>query len=255
MTQENSQAQSTPETTPVATKKEEQEIVTNPVTKSNTEYLQMRPSAKASEYALGLSQKLDQSRVNIERLQISVNGELVFGMKNGDIERDQTKITDKQADLIKQALNDPTSFDGSMKITQGGKTLLHIKDGKVLIDSVGLVNISAKVELKTPDLEAKQMYERYSKEVKPEGLAKTKETAINALQDGVSRDDVTKMLKSQDAAYQKLVSTSGEQLANKSLDKIVNNALSKVKLSENKQQQVQEKTQTQEKAALNQALM
>ncbi len=165
-------------------------------------------------------------------------------MKNGDLDRKQTNISDKQAELIKQALNDPTSFEGSMKITQGSKVLLHIKDGKVLVDSARLVQQSAKVELNTPDLNAKQMYQKYSEGVKHEGLAKTKQTAINAFQDGVNREDVTRMLRTEDDGYKKLVSSAGEQLANKSLNQIVNSAIAKTKIKDNVQhkQIQQEKT-------------
>ena len=164
-------------------KKKEEQIKPQPIKKSASE--QLGHSAKAEEYALTLSQKLDLSRINIDRLQIKINDQVVFSMKNGDLDRKQTNISDKQAEMIKQALKDPGSFEGSMKITQGGKTLLHIKDGKVLIDSARLVEESAKVELNTPDPDTKEMYQKYSENVKNKGLAKTKQTAVNAFEDGV----------------------------------------------------------------------
>ncbi len=170
-------------------------------------------------------------------------------MKNGDLDRKQTNISDKQAELIKQALDDPTSFEGSMKITQGSKVLLHIKDGKVLVDSARLVQQSAKVELNTPDLNAKQMYQKYSEGVKHEGLAKTKQTAMNAFQDGVNRKDVTRMLRTEDDGYKKLVSSAGEQLANKSLNQIVNSAIAQSKINSQAQSQSQSKQIQEEKTA------
>ena len=221
---------------------EEKKIPPQPIKKEWGFQPKFGHSAKAEEYALSLATKLDQSGINIDRLNISINGQTVFAMRNGYIDQGRTKISDQQAELMKQALSDPASFQGSMKITQGSKTLLHIKDGKVLIDKVRLVEQSAKVELDTPEPETKQMYERYSQDVKSEGLNKTRETAKNALQDGISREDVTTMLKAQDAGYKMLQKTSGEQLANKSLNKIVTNAISKVKISDNskKQQEIKQ---------------
>ena len=228
-------------------KKEEEQINPQPIKKSESKYL--GHSAKAEEYALTLSQQLDQSRINIDRLQIKINDQVVFGMNNGDLDRKQTNISDKQAEMIKQALNDPSSFEGSMKITQGSKVLLHIKDGKVLVDSARLVQQSAKVELNTPDLSAKQMYQQYSEGVNHEGLAKTKQTAINAFQDGVNREDVTRMLRTEDDGYKKLVSSAGEQLANKSLNQIVNSAIAQSKINSQAQSQSQSKQIQEEKTA------
>ncbi len=228
----------------VESQKEQEPIKPQPSHKNQAESEYPRYSAKAEEYALSLSQKLDQSNINIDRLQIKINDQIIFGMKNGDLDRKQTNISDKQAELIKQALNDPTSFEGSMKITQGSKVLLHIKDGKVLVDSARLVQQSAKVELNTPDLSAKQMYQQYSEGVNHEGLAKTKQTAMNAFQDGVSREDVTRILRTEDEGYKKLVSSAGEQLANKSLNQIVNSAIAKTKIKDNVQQQQVQKEKT-----------
>ncbi|MDJ0647129.1 MAG: hypothetical protein QNJ60_00345 [Xenococcaceae cyanobacterium MO_188.B19] len=235
MSQEKGQESST--NSAVKLKKEESEITPQPIKKESESQLNLGHSAKAEEYALSLASKLDQSGINIDRLEISINRRTVFGMKNGDINQKNTNISDKQADLIKQALKNPASFDGSMKITLGGKTLLHIKDGKVLIDKARLVEQSAKVELDTPDPDAKEMYDRYSKDVKSKGLDKTRETAKNALQDGVSHENVTNMLKSQDSGYIMLTKTNTERLANKSLAQIVTNAQAQVKLSNLKQQQ------------------
>ncbi len=228
-------------------KKEEEKIKPQPIKKSESE--QFAHSAKASEYALTLSQKLDQSRINIDRLQIKINDQVVFGMKNGDLDRKQTNISDQQAELIKQALNDPASFEGSMKITQGSKVLLHIKDGQVLIDSARLVEKSAKVELDVPDPDTKQMYEKYSENVTNKGLAKTKQTAVNAFEDGVSFEDISKMLKAEDPEYKKMLSSSNELKANKSLKQIVNSAIAQAKINSQAKSQSQSKQIQEEKTA------
>ncbi len=224
--------------------KEEEKIIPQPIEKKS-ELQPIGHSAKAEDYALRLSTKLHQSGFNIERFNISINGRTVFGMKNGDIDQSQTNISDKQAELIKQALSDPSSFDGSMKITQGGQTLLHIKDGKVLIDKARLVEDSAKLDLDTPDPQAKKMYEKYSQDVKSKGLDKTRQVAKNALQDGVSFEDVADMLKSQDKGYEALKTINNELTANKSLNRIITSAKAQAKLSSNKSKQQEVK---QEKA-------
>lgn len=225
--------------------KEEEKIIPQPIEKKSEAQPNFGHSAKAEDYALRLSTKLDQSGINIERFNISINGQSVFGMKNGDIDQSKTNISDKQAEQIKEALNDPSSFDGSMKITKGEQTLLHIKDGKVLIDKARLVEDSAKLDLDIPDPQAKKMYEKYSQDVKSKGLDKTRQVAKNALQDGVSFEDVADMLKSQDKGYEALKTINNELTANKSLNRIITSAKAQAKLSSNKSKQQEVK---QEKA-------
>lgn len=188
-----------------------------------------KSNREAEDYALGLVQSLDQRRLNVERLQIDVNGKTVFKMRDGDIDPRNTSISNEHTELIKKALNDPASLKGSVKITQGNQVLLHVKDGRVLIDSAGLSKQSAKVDVKTPDSPSLSSYEKHSKEVKSNGLQATSAIANSALKEGASETQVTEMLKAHDPGYQRLASTQGEAIANRTLQKIVTAAGAKLK--------------------------
>lgn len=192
---------------------------------------------EAEDYALGIVQMLDQRRINVDRLQIDVNGETVFKMRDGDINSRKTSITTEHTELIKKALSDPASLNGSVKITQGNQVLLHVSGGRVLIDSAGLTKQSAKVEVNTPDSPSKVLYERFSKEVNSNGLQATKDTAVNALKAGVKHEQVIDMLKAHDPSYQKLAQSQGEKVAERTFGKLVDDA--EVKLMQEKMPQQQ----------------
>lgn len=191
----------------------EQEIISAP-----------KKSQEAEDYALGLVQMLDQRRINVDRLQIDVNGKTIFKMRDGDIDQSKTSINNEHAELIKKALSDPASLNGSVKITQGNNVLLHVKDGRVLIDSAGITKQSAKVEVKTPDSPSQGLYERYSQNVKGSGLKATENIATNALKDGISIEQVVGMLKEHDGGYQKIARSSTQEESEQILRKIVDKA-------------------------------
>jgi len=196
-----------------------------------------KSSREAEDYALGLVQNLDQRRLNVDRLQIDVNGKTIFKMKDGDIDPRNTSITNEQTELIKKALSDPTSLKGSVKISQGNQVLLHVKDGRVLIDGVGLSKQSAKVEVKAPESPSQGLYERFSEGVKPNGLQATKEIAANALQGGIRHEQVIDMLKAHDPSYQKLTQAQGAKVAGQTLEKMVDAAEVKLMQEQIPQQQ------------------
>ncbi|CAA9569994.1 hypothetical protein AVDCRST_MAG81-1477 [uncultured Synechococcales cyanobacterium] len=173
----------------------------------------------------------------MDRLQIDVNGKTVFKMKDGDIDPRNTSITNEQTELIKKALSDPASLKGSVKISQGNQVLLHVRDGRVLIDGVGLSKQSAKVEVKTPESPSQGLYERFSEGVKPNGLQATKDIAANALEAGVKREQVLDMLKSHDPSYQKLTQAQGAKVAGQTLEKMVDAAGVKLMQEQMPQQQ------------------
>lgn len=203
-----------------------------------------KSSRSAEDYALSIAQQLDQRRVNIDRFQIDVNGKTVFGLRDGDIDTRKTAISDDHSELIKKALSDPASLNGSVKITQGNQVLLHVEDGRVLIDAVGLTKQSAKVEVKTPDSPSKGLYEGFSKDVKTSGLKATQEIAGNAFKAGVEREQVLEVLKSHDPSYQKLAGEQGEQKATQAIEKVVDAA--EVELAQEKipQQQKSQEVKT-----------
>lgn len=203
-----------------------------------------KSSREAEDYALGIVQMLDQRRLNVDRFQIDVNGKTVFKMQDGDIDSKKTAISQEHTELIKKALSDPASLNGSVKISQGNQVLLHVKDGRVLIDAVGLTKQSAKVEVKTPESPSEGLFERFSKEAQGSGLQATQEIASQALQSGVKREQVLEMLKAHDPSYQRLVQAQGEKGATQMLDKLVTAAEAKLM-----QQMMPQQQQSQEMKA------
>ena len=145
-------------------------------------------------------------------------------MRDGNVAK--STINDEQAELIKQALNDPASFKGSIKITNGNQVLLHVKNGQVLRDSLNLTKSSTKVEINSAPAD---LYDKYSQNVDSKGLKATKEIAVKALADGVGFDEVKKMIQSEDSAYQNLSASAGRDAASSTLDKIVTSATAEVK--------------------------
>jgi len=207
----------------------------------NTEMPSIQKNLReAEDYALGIVQMLDQRRLNVDRFQIDVNEQTVFKMRDGDLDTRNTKITDEHAELIKKALNDPASLNGSVKITQGNQVLLHVKDGRVIIDAVGLSKQSAKIEVNTPDSPSKGLYKRFSKEVSGNGLQATKDIATNALKAGISREQVVDLLKTHDPSYQKLAQEQGMKVADQTLEKLVDTTQAKLVQEKMPQQPLQQ---------------
>ena len=182
-------------------------------------------SQEAQNYVLeNIVTALDQRRIDVNRLEINLDGQNIFKMRDGDLAK--STITDQQAELIKQALNDSASFKGSIKITNGSQVLLQIKDGIVLRDSLGLTKSSTKVEINSA---APALYDKYAQNITSKGLRATKDIAINALTDGVGQNQVKEMIKIRDPGYQNLASSAGEDAASTTLDKIVTSASAVVK--------------------------
>ncbi len=178
---------------------------------------EQKSSQSAQDYVLeNIVTALDQRRVDVERLEISLDGQNIFKMRDGDVAR--STITDSQTELIKQALNDPASFKGSIKITNGRQVLLHVKDGQVLRDGLNLTKSSTKVEISSAPTD---LYDKYSQGVESKSLKATKQVAVNALADGVGIEQVKEIIKSFDSGYQSLVNSAGRNSADSTLDKIV----------------------------------
>ena len=182
----------------------------------------------AEEYTLSVVQQLEQRGINVARLDIKVNGEPVFAMKDGGIDRAKNQINDRHAELLRKALTDPASMKGSVKISQGGRVLVFIENGRVITDAVGLTkNQSAKVEIdspealneksKSPDSVNEGLYQRYAQDVKQIGLAGSREIATNALKDGLDRGQVVEMMKAHDPEYKKLAKESNDITAERTV--------------------------------------
>lgn len=171
-------------------------------------------SMKAEDYVLSVVQTLDQSRINVDRLRIEVDGNTVFAMKDGKLDNGERKIDEKQAELLKTALKDPLSLKGTVTITKGSKVLLKVENGRVITDSLGLTkDESAKIDIKSPEPVSEEAYKRYSEGVKEQGLAGSQKIAENALNDGVGRDKVAEMMKNYNADYQKLANKTNDKTA------------------------------------------
>lgn len=72
------------------------------------------------------------------------------------------------------------------------------------------------------------LYNKHSQGLQSQGLKTTKQVAINALSDGIPKEQVKDMIKSQDPGYQTLVASSNENVAKNSLDKIISSASAEV---------------------------
>ncbi len=182
-----------------------------------TEDLSQLTPTEAEDYVLSVVQALDQRRIDVERLAIRVDGRTVFGMKDGGLDQWKTRINGKQAEFLRQALNDPTSFKGTVKITQGKKVLLYVEKGRVITDAIGITKESAKMDIKSPESVNEGLYKRYSQGVKEEGLAGAQKIAMNALQDGVKREQVVEIMQNYNPAYQKLADRSSQEEAQRTV--------------------------------------
>ncbi len=200
-----------------------QELENEPVVKNQQEQQlgsderAVKSSTDAEDYVLSVVQSLDQRRIDVDRLEIKVDGETVFGMRDGNIAQSKTAINDKQAELLKQALNDPASMKGSVRITQGKKVLLHVENGRVITDAVGITKESAKVDIKSPESVNEGLYKRHSEGVKDLGLAGSQKIALSALKDGVERGQVVEMMKNYDPEYKKLANQNGSEIAERTV--------------------------------------
>lgn len=196
------------------------------LTESENFPVEQTASQEAEDYVLeNVVTALDQRRVDVNRLEINLDGRNIFKMRDGNVAK--STINDDQAELIKQALNDPASFKGSIKITNGNQVLLHVKNGQVLRDSLNLTKSSTKVEINSAPAD---LYDKYSPHVDSKGLKATKEIAVKALADGVSVEQVKSMIQSEDSAYQNLSASAGRNAASSTLDKIVTSAVAEVKI-------------------------
>ena len=211
-------------------------IITNGSNPENNNQLVIEPpSREAEDFALELATDLSQKNMKIDRLDIKVDDKSVFKMNDGELEK--STINNEQAELIKKALKDPAALKGTVKITQGSQVLLHVKNGRVLVDKARLTEQSAQVEVTSQ----KGLYDKYSQGLNGQGLDKTKDVAKKALSDGMDKDDVVDLLKNNDSASQNLINQSGEQKGTQALNKMVD--LEAAKLKTNNQQSSQQQQQ------------
>ncbi len=197
------------------------------------------PSREAEDYALGLVNQLAQRRLNVERMQIDIDGHTIFKMHGAEIDQKRTSITDAQAEIIKTALNDPAAVQGTVTISQGSRVLLKVENGRVIKDDLGLIQEQTKVAIETPNSPLEGLYDKYANKTSP-GLVGTKETAINAINGGHSLAEVSRMLEN-DPAVQKLQKQVGETEASRIVGDIVADASTQTRNTQGESQQEQVK--------------
>ena len=186
---------------------------------------------EAQDYILeNIVTALDQRRIDVDRLQINLDGQNIFKMNQGDVAN--STVTQEQTELIKQALNDPASFKGSLKITNGGQVLLHVKDGQVIRDGLNITKPNTKVEISSAP---EDLYDKYAENVNSKGLKATKDVASAALAAGIEPKQVKEIIESKDSAYADLQASSGKNSADRALNKIIASAEAEIKLKQQKQ--------------------
>ena len=183
--------------------------------------------------------KLEQRGVSLDSLSVKFDGKQALSYKNGDV--NQQNLTDKQAKLLQSALNDPQNFEGTVTIKSGNRTLLKIENGQVVRDAIGLTSKSTKVEVES---HTKFLYKKYSQETSGKGLGKTKKIVSKALEDGVGRQQVKDIIRTEDDGYKNLVQNTTSEVADINLDKIINQATAGKQLQNQQQSQSQEKNLT-----------
>lgn len=167
------------------------------------------PIQKENEdYGLSIQNMLSQRGIETQRFQIDVDGERAFKMENSLVT--ENKLDSSAVEAIKTALNDPSNLQGEVRITQGSKVLLHVKDGQVINDPLGLTKPSAKVEVNSP---SQSLYNEASKEVPGSGLQRTQAIAANAFQSGASQEQVMNMIKNHDPEFSNQVKECGSEKA------------------------------------------
>ena len=231
------QAQNTPSEQPRTDRSVEQEVVQTVVPPTAAEPIQavaatgdqnpptppIKPSDSAEEalppakpveivsdeYVLSVAQQLSQRGINIDRLQVDFgNDKAVFSMREGNLYGN--RMTSEQVEMLRTALNDPANLKGTVKISQGGKTLVHIMDGKLIEDRLGIVKQAAKIEI-TPETPSQLLYQQASKGVESKGARRVEEIASNAFRSGANRQEVKEALKAHDETFKGMSPTFQNQ--------------------------------------------
>jgi hypothetical protein len=192
-------------------------------------------------FALDLKNKLAQRGVNVENFQIDYDGKQVFKSLANGADIRNSSMTKEAHDALKQIQSDYTNFKGEVKITAGGKTLLHVKNGELLHDAIGMAQSQAKVEVRSAE---NTLYNNASRQVTSEGMQRLQDIGVNAFAGGAEKQQVMEALK-QDPSYKKQVDERGETYADTQLAAVVAAAQSvnaRNYVAQHQTQQSQEKT-------------
>jgi hypothetical protein len=171
-------------------------IIDNETTEAATPVKSVQDKA-AEAYALSTLNSVFGSRgIEIKNSQIDYNGETVFKLKNHGL--DKSEMNSEAMDAIQKALNDPSNLKGEVRISLGGQTLVHVKDGEILTGHA-FIKESIKVEVSTNE---KQRYDQLASDVRATGYEKTKQITAAAFSSGDTIADVKDILSKHDAPYQ-----------------------------------------------------
>jgi hypothetical protein len=165
--------------------------------------IQSTQDKAAEAYALSMLNNTFGARgIEIKNAQIDFNGDTVFKLKNHSI--DKSDLSQQATDMIQKALADPANLKGEVRISVGGQTLLHVKNGDVIAGHA-FVKESVKAEVSTPE---KQRYNELSSTIRAKGYEGTRQIAQAALAQGDEIKEVASMLAAHDKDYQKIAETS-----------------------------------------------
>lgn len=199
-------------------------------------------SEQAEDYVLrNLVDKLKQNRVEADRFVLTLNGEQIFKMNGSEVDK-STHMTEAHQKMLQQALEDPAAFGGNLKITVDGKTLLHIKDGRLLDNSMGLAKDSVKVAMDSPTAAPENvsqgLWDKYGAG-QPNDVLGLSTAAKAAAKEGIKQADIRGMLRQ--STFYKEEAAKDQKTADNLVKRTAKNAINQA----NKQSQTASQKQDQ----------
>lgn len=206
-------------------------------------------SEQAEDYVLrNLVDKLKQNRVEADRFVLTLNGEQIFKMNGSEVDK-STHMTEAHQKMLQQALEDPAAFGGNLKITVDGKTLLHIKDGRLLDNSMGLAKDSVKVAMDTPNAAPENvsqgLWDKYGAG-QPNDVLGLSTAAKAAAKEGIKQADIRGMLRQ--SSFYKEQAADNQKTADNLVKRTAKNAIQQANKQSQKASQKQEQKQEQKQA-------
>lgn len=203
-------------------------------------------SEQAEDYVLrNLVDKLKQNRVEADRFVLTLNGEQIFKMNGSEVDK-STHMTEAHQKMLQQALEDPAAFGGNLKITVDGKTLLHIKEGRLLDNSMGLAKDSVKVAMDSPNAAPENvsqgLWDKYGAG-QPNDVLGLSTAAKAAAKEGIKQADIRGMLRQ--STFYKEQAAEDKKTADNLVKRTAKNAISQANKQSQKASQKQEQKQKQ----------